>query len=155
MDSLQAAEQHSRIVYSALTDSELDFLAYPRDYTTQIYDVSGVLLGVVKPDEMVIWKCEACTKKFASKQSLERHHERFPLCKNWSGGPDAAPTVAVHTWASRLIENAISIYDEDDGIQCKFCESRFSNTGNLHKHFNSAVTCNRLAYAAVKEAFKS
>lgn len=148
-------ENRSKLLAMAIKKSELDFLAEPRTYTARIeLSETGELLGLVKPDEILLWKCQACRRKFASKQSLERHHERFQLCKNWTGGDEAAPIVPVHKWISDLLEKTVSIEDENNDIFCKFCKSRFSNTGNLHKHFNSAIMCNRLAYAAVKEAFR-
>lgn len=150
MESVEASQQKSKLLFAALTEPELDFLAQPREYSTKVYDMSGVLLGVVKPDEMIVWKCEACTKKFASKQSLERHHSRFPICKNWKESEGLVVSEPVNQWASNVIADAIS---GDDPRTCRFCKTQFSSIGNFHKHFASTVACNRLAYKAVKEAF--
>lgn len=143
---------YSRLVDAALTEPELDCLAYPREYKVQVQDSNGVIIGIVNPDETIVWKCEACTKKFASKQSLERHHKRFAVCKGWKEGDGKIFTMPVHQWAGNVVADAIC--GNDDFKTCKFCSTEFSTVGNFHKHFTSSVTCNRLAYKAVKEAFQ-
>ena len=149
---MESERDFPRLLYAALTEPELDCLAYPRDYKVQVQDSNGLVIGVVNPDETIIWKCEACTKKFASKQSLERHHDRFPICKSWKEGDGKILSESVNQWASNVVADAIC---GDDARTCKFCSTEFSTVGNFHKHFAGSVTCNRLAYKAVKEAFQN
>jgi hypothetical protein len=124
--------------------------ASERTYTTHIQDEHGVVIDVIKPNEIVVFPCKGCTKNFASKQSLERHLERFPLCKEWKEGDGKLISESVTLWADKLVSSAIQ---GETYKACAFCKTEFSNVGNFNKHFASAVTCNRLAYAAVKKTF--
>ena len=150
MQSDNLIEDNDKLLYLALNNPELDFLAYPRDYTTKIQNANGEVIGLVKPDEMIIWKCEACTKKFATKQSLERHHDRFEHCKNWKEGDTEIPTESVFLWVNKLVDSAIC---EKTCKTCKYCSTEFSNVGNFKKHFRVSLACNRLAYIDVREVF--
>lgn len=124
--------------------------AFERNYTTHIHDDNGMVIDVIKPNEIVVFPCKACTKNFASKQSLERHLERFPICKGWKEGDGKLLSESVTLWADKIVSSAIR---GESYKTCAFCKTEFSNAGNFNKHFASAVTCNRLAYTAVKKAF--
>ena len=153
MNELEASEQVSKYrgyLFDASGFSVKEY-AFERTYTTHIHDENGVLIDVIKPNEIIIFPCKACTKKFATKQSLERHLERFPLCKNWKEGDGKLLSESVTLWADKIVTDAIR---GDTYKTCKFCNTEFSNTGNFNKHFASSVTCNRLAYKAVKKAFE-
>ena len=120
-----------------------------------IFDISGKLVSTIPSTEKPEWQCQACMKGFSTKQSLERHKERYELCKNWETRAkivEPVPVESVHKWATRTIDEALCILT-DFNPRCKFCKKEFSNIGNLHKHFSNATTCNRLAYASVREAF--
>ena len=124
--------------------------AFERTYTTHIHDENGMVIDIIKPNEIVVFPCQACTKKFASKQSLERHLERFPICKEWKEGDGKLLSEPVSQWASNIIGEALR---GETHKTCKFCKTEFSNVGNFNKHFASSIACNRLAYTAVKKAF--
>lgn len=152
MNELEASEQVAKYrgyLFDAPNFSPKDY-AFERNYTTHIHDENGILIDVIKPNEIVVFPCKACTKNFTTKQSLERHLERFPLCKNWKEEDGKLLSESVNLWANKIISQAIS---GEDYKTCKFCKTEFSSVGNFNKHFTSAVTCNRLAYTAVKKAF--
>lgn len=130
------------------------YLGDQRDYTTIIQDEKGNVVRRVEKEDRIFWPCKACLKNFSTKQSLERHHQRNVVCRDWKGGDEEIPKGIgnVYQWACQKIETALA--EDDEYTICRFCKQEFSNPGNLHKHFSSAVACNRLAYAEVKKAFQ-
>ena len=153
MDEVQAAEQGNKYrgYLFDVSGFSVNEYAFERNYTTHIHDENGVVIDIIKPNEIVVFPCKACTKKFASKQSLERHLDRFPLCKGWKEENGKLLSEPVTQWASNIVAEALH---GETHKTCKFCKTEFSTVGNFNKHFGSAVTCNRLAYAAVKKAFQ-
>ncbi len=109
-----------------------------------------------KVEEKIHIKCTACMKTFATDGSLKRHHERSPVCVNWISLPEKKETVqltrGLHLIVDDLLEKSMSL---DGKLECKFCKSKFINTGNHHKHFNTATICNQLAYQEFKKLFNS
>jgi hypothetical protein len=147
MNTLEASEQISRYEGS-------EFLAFEPNSTPVLYDMSGIVLDVQKEtSETIVWPCEACTKNFATKQSLERHKERFPLCKNWQKGEEPVLSESVYNWAKCKITLAL-VKDSQNDKTCRFCDKEFSSIGNFHKHFESSNVCNRLGMRAIKKAFQ-
>lgn len=139
---------------------DLEFLKTPRTYTTLIQDEKGELLHKIEPHEivrpigsMIFWKCDACQVEFSTKQSLERHKDRHPLCKAWKEGDEPILNESVYTWANEKIDEALS--HETNSKQCKFCEVEFASVGNFHKHFKTSTVCNRLGIREIKKVFQS
>lgn len=101
-------------------------------------------------------KCVACKKTFTAEGSLKRHHVRNPVCVNWISLPEKTETIqltkGIHLIINDVLEKAISVNSE---LQCKFCKTKFTNTGNHHKHFNTSTVCNQLAYKEFKKLFNS
>jgi hypothetical protein len=129
----------------------MDFLKTRRDYVTLVKDDEGNVLYRIEGDETLAFQCQACQKNFTTKQSLERHHYRFPLCKNWKEESEPVLSESVYMWAQKKIDGALSIVDNYK--TCRFCEKEFSSVGNFHKHFESATVCNRLGMREIKKTF--
>jgi len=129
----------------------MDFLQKPRDYITLVKDEKGEVIYRIEGDQSLTIQCEACQKNFTTKQSLERHKDRFPLCKAWVKRDEVLITDSVYTWANDLIEKALT--QETNSKQCKFCQVEFASIGNFHKHFKTSVVCNRLGMREIKKAF--
>lgn len=147
--------RQARLFYALydLSGGLLQEYTKPRSYETRIQDTSGNVVDTIKKDEILGFECGGCLKIFTTKQSLQRHHERFPVCANWEHTEDIPAGIgSVYDWAIGKIEDAITA--DDDFNTCKFCSTEYSNAGNLHKHLRSSVPCNRLAYAAIKKAFQ-
>ncbi len=128
----------------------MDFLQTSRDYVTLVKDEKGKVMYRIEGNETLAIQCEACLKNFTTKQSLERHLYRFPLCRNWKGGDAPVLEQSVYSWSLDKIEQALS---KGNCRTCRFCEKEFSSIGNFHKHFESAIVCNRLGMQEVKKAF--
>jgi len=128
----------------------MEFLQKPRDYLTLVKDEKGKVLYRIEGDETLAFQCQACRKNFTTKQSLERHHYRFPLCRNWKGGDEPVLEQSVYSWSLDKIEQALT---KGNCRTCRFCEKEFSTLGNFHKHFESATVCNRLGMSEIKKVF--
>lgn len=117
-----------------------DFLA---DIDLKLLDTSQIKREI---------KCEACMKKCTSDKSLHKHYKKSIECKKWIDLPEKHNVQlhkGIHLIINDVLKNAIS----DINLECKFCNSNFTNTGNLHKHFNVSPVCNRLAYYDFKQLF--
>ena len=96
-------------------------------------------------------QCDACCKTFCNSSSFIRHKRLSEACKTWYSLPeDKQPpliTTPIHEMVNELLERAIT---GNQPLTCKFCSTTFYNRGNHHKHYQSAQTCNRMAYAEFK-----
>jgi uncharacterized Zn-finger protein len=104
------------------------------------------------PRSKTIFTCEACLRTFPTSGNLQTHFKISPMCTHWFNLPnkelyDFAPK-PIHLWMDDMLSKAITT--EEQPLQCRYCHTSFSNKGNLHKHYYSAVICNRLAFARLK-----
>ena len=114
----------------------------------------------VKYDEFTVIKCKekeckGCMKMFPTELYLKKHHDKSAACVKWIALPDkdnTIPTKGLHLIIDELLKNAISL---DGKLECKYCNSKFTNNGNLHKHLNTSIACNRLVYNTFKIEFNS
>ena len=155
-------EEKMKITVSDEAEGVIHHKAFEEPVSVPMYNVNGELERVLEPGEKPAWQCVACHKAFVTKQSLERHKERHPLCKEWESREEnkvaarpAPPKESAYEWALKILEENLSIVNVDKKVACRYCSQSFSNVGNLHKHFNTAVVCNKLAYMKIKEAFAS
>ena len=92
-------------------------------------------------------KCEACHKVFTSTLNRCKHMLTSTACKTWLALPDTTrkrPLMPpIHELVDKWLHDAISRPSDN---YCQFCTTVFSNKGNLHKHYQTATVCNRLAY---------
>jgi hypothetical protein len=96
------------------------------------------------------WFCKGCSKIFATKASLKRHHDRKKSCKEICEKPVVAESVAevpekpyVIDWIEEMTVKAIS--GDSEGPYCKHCDVEFANKSNLNKHLSKSVACDKLA----------
>jgi len=96
-------------------------------------------------------QCDACCKTFCNSSSIIRHKRLSEACKKWYALPEEEQpplvTMPIHEMVNEWLERAIT---GDQPLTCKFCSTTFYNRGNHHKHYQSAQTCNRMAYAEFK-----
>lgn len=103
------------------------------------------------------WFCKGCSKQFATKSSLKRHHDRKKSCKDIC---EAKPEEIVKTlevpekpyvveWVEESLSKAIS--GDSEKPYCKHCDVEFANKSNLHKHLSKSVACDKLAKQAFLE----
>jgi hypothetical protein len=109
-------------------------------------------------DEETQWHCKGCSKYFATKASLKRHHERKKSCKELSEKPQSTSTFLVETpyiidWVDQLVSSVVSGALANN--YCKHCEVEFANKANLHKHLSKSVACDKLAKQEFIKIFTS
>ena len=96
-------------------------------------------------------QCEACCKTFCNSSSFIRHKRISEACKAWYLLPEEKQpplvTTPIHEMVNEWLERAIT---GAKPLTCKFCSTTFYNRGNHHKPYQSAQTCNRMAYAEFK-----
>jgi hypothetical protein len=110
----------------------------------------------VKPVKLVkqkmkeILQCKACCKIFSTKGCFTRHQQTSSICQSWLSLPaeqqHPVVEIPIHVKVNEYLEQAIT----GEPLQCRFCLARFLNRGNHHKHYQTALPCNRMAYAEFK-----
>ena len=105
----------------------------------------------VKSKIKVTPQCIACCKIFSTKGSLIRHQQTTISCQKWLALPveQQIPMIdkPIHMISDDYLKQSIT---GDNQFQCRFCSITFTNRGNHHKHYQSAHTCNRMAYIEYK-----
>jgi uncharacterized CHY-type Zn-finger protein len=137
-------------LFDFLADINIKDLCPPTENIPRVAPAPPEPIQEILPEEI---KCAACMKIFASKGSLERHQARFTVCKEWIDHPQKAIptnlTKGIHIIIGELLDKSIC----DGKLECKYCNTRFTNKGNHHKHYNTASVCNRMAYQEFKRLF--
>ncbi len=110
-------------------------------------------------DKETEWYCKGCSKYFATKASLKRHHERKKSCKEISEKPVATATEVpvpdkpyIIDWIDQLMTKAIS--GDSDKPYCKHCDVEFANKSNLNKHLSKSIACDKLAKQEFMKSIK-
>ena len=105
---------------------------------------------LVKQKVKEILQCNACCKIFSTKGCFTRHQQTSSICQSWLSLPaeQQYPVVEIpiHVKVNEYLEQAIT----GEPLQCRFCLATFLNRGNHHKHYQTAIPCNRMAYAEFK-----
>ena len=100
--------------------------------------------------------CKGCDKGFISEHFLSDHTDKSKASKKWlSLSLDQQNIILkkpIHQFIDECLSKSLMSNQE---IECKFCNSKFVNKGNLHKHFSTSIPCNRLAYHEFKTIFLS
>lgn len=101
-------------------------------------------------EEVTNWHCKGCSKYFATKASLKRHHDRKKSCKEISEKPVVVENTAalpdkpyIVDWVDQIMMKSIS--GDSDKPYCKHCDVEFANKSNLQKHLSKSIACDRLA----------
>ena len=136
MDTIEAAETQ-RGPFSFLEQSQTT----PLTTSQVVYDISGTATSYESP-----FSCDACCKKFTTKASLKRHHERFPVCVDWitNHSTTVEPNKQIIP-LDVLVDSFVSKSYFDEPFVCRYCKESFSNRGNCNRHFTTSVACSRLA----------
>lgn len=104
-------------------------------------------------------ECKACMKVFTTRTALQFHYDKNPECVKWNElkieqSDFISPQKGIHMWLYDILEQAVAASPEKS-LQCKFCNTTFINKGNHHKHFNTSIVCNRLAFLEIKKIIDS
>ena len=87
-------------------------------------------------------QCNTCMKLFTSDESIKHHYERSTVCKLNPMPPLIGVDIPIHRLVIEWLEKAVT---GDKELECKFCKTIFINKGNHHKHYYTAIACNRMA----------
>jgi len=104
----------------------------------------------IKQKVKEILQCKACCKTFSTKGCFTRHQQTSSICQSWLSLPaeEQHPVVEIpiHVKVNEYLEQAIT----GEPLQCRFCLATFLNRGNHHKHYQTSLPCNRMAYVEFK-----
>lgn len=80
--------------------------------------------------------CKACGRSYSTKQNLNQHFSRQPLCEIWMNES---------IFNSKLVEYVDKHIDEEKihMKECKYCNKKFASKSNLNKHMNTNVICKK------------
>ena len=113
--------------------------------------VNLIVKPIVKPIVKTIPECGACKKTFATKGSLTRHQQTTVSCQKWLALPEEQKLPIIDKPIHMIVDDYLKqATTGDKPFQCRFCSITFTNRGNHHKHYQSATTCNRMAYIEYK-----
>jgi RNase P subunit RPR2 len=106
------------------------------------------------------YSCKGCDKAFIAESLLNDHLERSKSCKKWLELSEENQQIIlqkpIHLFIDECLSQSItSESSSSNKFECKFCNSSFVNKGNLHKHFTTSISCNRLSYHEFKQKFLS
>lgn len=108
------------------------------------------LVKPVKQKMKEILQCKACCKIFSTKGCFTRHQQTSSICQSLLSLPadqqHPVVEIPIHVKVNEYLEQAIT----GEPLQCRFCLAKFINRGNHHKHYQTAIPCNRMAYAEFK-----
>jgi hypothetical protein len=99
-----------------------------------------------------IIKCKGCEKSFNTRFQLDKHINSSKPCETVIkllkddvilNRIKRLPNIELNRYVENLVETIIT---GNSPQRCKYCNIQFSSTGNHHKHYTSAIACNRLAY---------
>lgn len=141
------------VIFDNTTPNEAENLIYDDDVVQpepEIIICDDCNTPTEEPKYEII--CDACNKKFTTKGSLKRHHERNTVCVNWISIEKTKP-IASYICIIDFIENLknkITKSANNETICCKYCKTSYSSIGNLNKHFKNSTTCNRFAFISLE-----
>ncbi len=106
------------------------------------------------------YSCKGCDKAFIAESLLSDHLERSKSCKKWLELSEENQQIIlqkpIHLFIDECLSQSItSESSSNNKFECKFCNSSFVNKGNLHKHFTTSISCNRLSYHEFKQKILS
>ena len=145
LKSLQGKSITKKSLFDFLSDINLEKLSIAKPNST-IYE--NIVIHPIKEEQPQ-------EKKRRGRKPKEKPLvEQLPQEKKRRGRkPKEKPLVeqlqkGIHVIVDELLETAIT---DTNKLECKFCKYIFSTKGNLHKHFNTSVLCNNMAYDAFKK----
>ncbi len=161
LKGLQGKTLTKKGLFDFLADIDLDVLTGKTNNTTPlplqviVENPLGILEdGAGEQKEPVPIKCEACSRTFTATTSLTRHYKRYPACVNLRKQTlgdtqlNLPQGQGLHLFIDDLLTKVIT---GDTEFECKFCKKKQTTTSNLHRHFNTATACNRLAFLEFRE----
>jgi DNA-directed RNA polymerase subunit RPC12/RpoP len=149
-------------LFDFLADIDIDILCGKKSLDTKLLNTTIESNPNKKKSEI---KCAACSREFTVENSRRRHYIRYPACVKWiEQNPQKiveeekkveGETLkkGLHLLIVDFLEKSVS--SEDTKLKCRWCETTFTNTGNINKHLNTAKMCNKMAFEEFKKHINS
>jgi protein-arginine kinase activator protein McsA len=148
---------------------EFQYIHFPSEYITDSSDDSTASSTISYSDTCVTdtdigetadIQCHGCSKHFTTMNSWKRHNTRSPVCQQWieiqnKKRLNYSDFECIVDFIDK-IKVKVTSRDETDNIHvCKYCNTSFSNMGNLNKHYKIAGMCNNMALYSFIEYMKT
>ena len=159
LKGLEGKSLTKKKLFDFLADIDLDVLCGKKPLDTKLPKTpTKTNPNKVKPEI----KCAACSRIFTVENSRKRHYKRYPACVKWIEKNEKVQEEKVkeeplkkgiHLLITDVLEKAIGC--DDNRLKCRWCETTFTNTGNINKHLNTAKMCNKMAFEEFKKHINS
>ena len=153
VSKIEHVKDDSKIEHVPSTDQFEEIYAQIVHIITMKSQMQSIRQAPVKPVKQKvkeILQCKACCKTFSTKGCFTRHQQTSSICQSWLALPaeqqHPVVEIPIHVKVNEYLEQAIT----GEPLQCRFCLATFLNRGNHHKHYQTALPCNRMAYVEFK-----
>jgi hypothetical protein len=153
---IEHVDDDSKIEHVPSNDQFEEVYAQIMRIITMKSQMQSVSVKPVKPVKLLkqkvkeILQCKACCKTFSTKGCFTRHQQTSSICQSWLSLPaeqqHPVVEIPIHVKVNEYLEQAIT----GEPLQCRFCLVTFLNRGNHHKHYQTSLPCNRMAYVEFK-----
>ena len=152
VSKIEHVQDESKIEHVPSTDQFEEIYAQIVRIITMKSQMQSIPIKQVPVKQKVkeILQCKACCKTFSTKGCFTRHQQTSSICQSWLALPTEQQhpvvEIPIHVKVNEYLEQAIT----GEPLQCRFCLATFLNRGNHHKHYQTALPCNRMAYVEFK-----
>ena len=87
--------------------------------------------------------CGACNKSYSSSSALRKHMQRQPMCEAWLKLRPGIKNYVDDKLATSQQAKAELHDDKDRPRTCSVCNASFVNQGNLNRHLDGSLACQK------------
>jgi hypothetical protein len=152
-------------LFDFLADIDIDVLCGKKPLDTTLLKTPAEANPNKKKSEI---KCAACSREFTVENSRRRHYKRYPACVKWieqhpqkvveeekveEKNAEEPLKKGLHLLIVEYLEKSVG--SDDNKKKCRWCETTFTNMGNINKHLNTSKMCNKMAFEEFKKHINS